>query len=156
MFSSCAVNKLYWIFPNNKLLYISKQKLIDIYLIISSEGKKLFEKRSQRVYLTQRAIQYHKQFINSIIYSYLFHSSSVVEQSAVNRSVVGSNPTCGAINITRRAVRAGRRSTIGNRVDRYRSQGFKSLALRHYNITGPLVKRLRHRPFTAVTRVRVP
>src|SRR5690625_7934294 len=26
----------------------------------------------------------------------LFHSSSVVEQSAVNRSVVGSNPTCGA------------------------------------------------------------
>ena len=25
-----------------------------------------------------------------------FHSSSVVEQSAVNRSVVGSNPTCGA------------------------------------------------------------
>src|SRR5699024_5020426 len=27
----------------------------------------------------------------------LFHSSSVVEQSAVNRSVVGSNPTCGAI-----------------------------------------------------------
>jgi hypothetical protein len=27
----------------------------------------------------------------------LFHSSSVVEQSAVNRSVVGSSPTCGAI-----------------------------------------------------------
>ena len=27
----------------------------------------------------------------------LFRSSSVVEQSAVNRSVVGSNPTCGAI-----------------------------------------------------------
>src|SRR5699024_11875028 len=26
----------------------------------------------------------------------IFHSSSVVEQSAVNRSVVGSNPTCGA------------------------------------------------------------
>src|SRR5699024_8703961 len=29
--------------------------------------------------------------------SFPFHSSSVVEQSAVNRSVVGSNPTCGAI-----------------------------------------------------------
>ena len=43
-------------------------------------------------------------------------SSSVVELSAVNRSVVGSNPTCGAM---------------------------------------ALVKRLRHRPFTAVTRVRV-
>ena len=27
----------------------------------------------------------------------LFRSSSVVELSAVNRSVVGSNPTCGAI-----------------------------------------------------------
>ena len=31
-----------------------------------------------------------------LFHSYLFHSSSVVEQSAVNRSVVGSNPTCGA------------------------------------------------------------
>ena len=47
----------------------------------------------------------------------LFRSSSVVELSAVNRSVVGSSPTCGAM---------------------------------------ALVKRLRHRPFTAVTRVRVP
>ena len=27
----------------------------------------------------------------------IFRSSSVVEQSAVNRRVVGSNPTCGAI-----------------------------------------------------------
>ena len=27
----------------------------------------------------------------------LIHSSSVVELSAVNRSVVGSNPTCGAM-----------------------------------------------------------
>src|SRR5699024_10420428 len=27
----------------------------------------------------------------------LFHSSSAVEQSAVNRSVAGSNPACGAI-----------------------------------------------------------
>ncbi len=31
------------------------------------------------------------------IHLVIFHSSSVVEQSAVNRSVVGSNPTCGAI-----------------------------------------------------------
>src|SRR3954447_1679350 len=36
------------------------------------------------------------------IYFLLFRSSSVVEQSAVNRSVVGSSPTFGAI---RRAVR---------------------------------------------------
>ncbi len=56
----------------------------------------------------------------------LFHSSSVVELSAVNRSVVGSNPTCGAI------------------------------FLFNYIYVGPLVKWLRHRPFTAVTRVRIP
>jgi hypothetical protein len=31
---------------------------------------------------------------------FLFRSSSVVEQSAVNRSVVGSSPTCGAITYT--------------------------------------------------------
>ncbi len=42
----------------------------------------------------------------------VFHSSSVVEQSAVNRSVVGSNPTCGAME----SCPSGRRSTIGNRV----------------------------------------
>ncbi len=29
--------------------------------------------------------------------THTFHSSSVVEQSAVNRSVAGSNPACGAI-----------------------------------------------------------
>src|SRR5699024_8603197 len=46
----------------------------------------------------------------------IFHSSSVVEQSAVNRSVAGSNPACGAI---RRDVRVGRRSMIGNHVGRF-------------------------------------
>ena len=46
--------------------------------------------------------------------------SSAVEHPAVNRRVVGSNPTRGA---------------------------FKH---------GPMVKRLRHGPFTAVTRVRFP
>ena len=51
----------------------------------------------------------------------MYYSSiaQLVEQSAVNRSVVGSSPTRGAIR-------------------------------------GPLVKRLRHRPFTAVTRVQIP
>ena len=44
-------------------------------------------------------------------------NSSVVEQSAVNRSVVGSSPTSGA--------------------------------------SGPFVKWLRHRPFTAGSRVRI-
>ena len=46
--------------------------------------------------------------------SLLFRSSSVVEHSAVNRAVVGSNPTCGA-NLE--SCPRGRRSTIGNRVD---------------------------------------
>src|SRR5699024_5906077 len=32
-----------------------------------------------------------------ILTTILFHSSSAVEQSAVNRSVAGSNPACGAI-----------------------------------------------------------
>src|SRR5699024_572524 len=32
-----------------------------------------------------------------VFYLIVFHSSSVVELSAVDRSVVGSNPTCGAI-----------------------------------------------------------
>ena len=36
---------------------------------------------------------YNKQYLNAV----KFHSSSVVELSAVNRSVVGSSPTCGAI-----------------------------------------------------------
>jgi hypothetical protein len=84
----------------------------------------------------------------------IFRSSSVVEQSAVNRLVVGSSPTCGAIW---RDVRAGRRSTIGNRVGGVDpSRGFESLSLRHYFLNGPLVKWLRHRPFTAVTGVRIP
>ena len=58
---------------------------------------------------------------SSNLVSRSIHSSiaQLVEQSAVNRSVVGSSPTRGA------------------------------------NI-GPLVKRLRHRPFTAVSRVRFP
>ena len=59
---------------------------------------------------------------SSNLVSRSIHSSIAqsVEQSAVNRSVVGSSPTRGAIFI------------------------------------GPLVKRLRHRPFTAVSRVRFP
>ena len=53
---------------------------------------------------------------------------------------------------------SGRRSTIGNRVGGHKlSRGFESLALRHIFITyGPLVKWLRHLPFTEVTGVRIP
>ena len=36
-------------------------------------------------------------FLSGIIFfTFFFRSSSVVERSAVNRLVVGSNPTCGA------------------------------------------------------------
>ncbi len=46
---------------------------------------------------------------NSRHFHLLFRSSSVVELSAVNRSVVGSNPTCGAKlnNDAKKRVRAG-------------------------------------------------
>ena len=53
--------------------------------------------------------------------------SSMVEHSAVNRVVVGSSPTRGVVAVA--GVAAG---------------------------NGSMVKRLRHRPFTAVTRVRFP
>ena len=61
----------------------------------------------------------------------VFLDSSMVEHAAVNRGVVGSSPTRG--------------------VWRHRS-----MECRMYYIRGSVVKRLRHRPFTAVTRVRFP
>ena len=83
----------------------------------------------------------------------LFRSSSAVELSAVNRSVVGSILPAEPLE----AVRVGRRSTIGNRVYVKAYQGFESLlSAIGFIIFGPLVKWLRHRPFTAVTRVRIP
>ena|SRR5699024_492618 len=58
----------------------------------------------------------------------LFHSSSVVEQSAVNRSVAGSNPACGAMESCpswpkEHDWKSCRPFT--------RPRGFESLALRH-------------------------
>ena len=51
----------------------------------------------------------------------------------------------------------GRRSMIGNHVGgKHCLKGSNPLLSVSYLQTGPLVKRLRHRPFTAVTRVRVP
>ena len=55
----------------------------------------------------------------------------MVERTAVNRDVVGSSPTRGAFFFPKR----GKKQTGEN---------------------GSVVKRLRHRPFTAVTRVRFP
>ena len=45
---------------------------------------------------------------------------------------------------------------IGNHVDGERCLKGSNPLLSVSNISGPLVKRLRHRPFTAVTRVRIP
>src|SRR5699024_12549994 len=63
-----------------------------------------------------------------------FHSSSVVEQSAVNRTAVGSNPTCGAME----SCPSGGRSTIGNRVG-YESvvEGSNTTPAAPINIPGP-------------------
>ena len=55
--------------------------------------------------------------------------SSMVEHAAVNRGVVGSSPTRGVLRYEKMECRMMR---------------------------GSVVKRLRHRPFTAVTRVRFP
>ena len=70
----------------------------------------------------------------------LFRSSSAVELSAVNRSVVGSIPTCGAIGELSELVR----STIGNRVYVTSVSRVRIPALRHriYNIwpVGQVVK----------------
>ena len=62
----------------------------------------------------------------------IFLDSSMVEHSAVNRVVVGSSPTRGVDKDLR-------------------------YCLSSYKIkSGSMVKRLRHRPFTAVTGVQIP
>ena len=61
--------------------------------------------------------------------------SSAVEHSAVNRRVVGSNPTRGA-----RQAHSKKSTRL-------------AFLLKEF---GSVVKRLRHRPFTAVTRVQFP
>ena len=82
----------------------------------------------------------------------LFRSSSAVELSAVNRSVVGSIPTCGAIGELSELAEGARLEIVyTSSVSRVRM-----LSAIGFIIFGPLVKWLRHRPFTAVTRVRIP
>ena len=68
----------------------------------------------------------------------IFLDSSMVEHSAVNRVVVGSSPTRGANGI--------------ENIPRKTKKPF----FRTKHKWGSVVKRLRHRPFTAVTRVRFP
>ena len=63
--------------------------------------------------------------------------SSMVEHAAVNRGVVGSSPTRGV------SILSGEKCHLVLRPKGQKEQG-------------SLVKRLRHRPFTAVTRVRFP
>ena len=85
---------------------------------------------------------------SSNLVSRSIHSSIAqsVEQSAVNRSVVGSSPTRGAIYDS--LAQLAEHLTFNQGVPRS-SRGWVT-------ISGPLVKRLRHRPFTAVSRVRFP
>ena len=85
---------------------------------------------------------------SSNLVSRSIHSSiaQLVEQSAVNRSVVGSSPTRGAIYDS--LAQLAEHLTFNQGVPRS-SRGWVT-------ISGPLVKRLRHRPFTAVSRVRFP
>ena len=61
----------------------------------------------------------------------------MVEHTAVNRGVVGSSPTRGA----------------SMKIEKNIDIAYKMC---YSNTCGSLVKRLRHRPFTAVTRVRFP
>ena len=83
----------------------------------------------------------------------LFRSSSAVELSAVNPSVVGSIPTCGAIGELSEPKEHDWKSCIRHK----RIKGSNPLlSAIGFIIFGPLVKWLRHRPFTAVTRVRIP
>ena len=87
--------------------------------LISGEEKKE-EQKSERFIATTSSYKRKKlktsfQLKRSAL---IILDSSAVEHPAVNRRVVGSNPTRG--------------------------------------VYGPLVKGLRHRPFTAVTRVRIP
>ena len=71
-----------------------------------------------------------------------------VEHSAVNRSVVGSSPTWGVARNGELLCKAKERR-VESFEERY---GW----LRSAKTLGSLVKRSRHRPFTAVTRVRFP
>ena len=67
----------------------------------------------------------------------------MVEHSAVNRRVVGSSPTRG-VNVV-----IAKQSGHGDA-----AEGGVGSELRERQKQGSVVKRLRHRPFTAVTRVR--
>ena len=94
--------------------------------------------KHQCVVLKVLTFTFHK-----FLYGVLFLDSSMVEHSAVNRVVVGSSPTRGVSVFTKK---------LYSRVLRDRD----AYLLLEIADTGPLVKRLRHRPFTAVTRVRFP
>ena len=73
----------------------------------------------------------------------MFLDSSAVEHPTVNRRVVGSNPTGEPCSIAQSAERIhGKDEVIGS--------------IRWELHLGPLEKRLSHRPFTAVSRVRIP
>ncbi len=60
--------------------------------------KKASERDPERTKVREESIERRRRRDSPLIGNQKpFHSSSVVEQSAVNRSVVGSSPTCGAM-----------------------------------------------------------
>ena len=97
----------------------------------------------------------------------IFQGSSMVEHSAVNRSAEGSSPSLGAKKVCRSGG-TGRRTGLKILRNLYFRTGsipvFGTILyarqwqshLRKWQYNGSLVKRLRHRPFTAVTGVRFP
>ena len=90
--------------------------------------------------------------------------SSMVEHTAVNRGVVGSSPTRGVFikyinyfSIFEYEVHTCGLFFYGKKGCKVTLDMLKYLMLETNFMTyGSLVKRLRHRPFTAVTRVRFP
>ncbi len=70
----------------------------------------------------------------------------MVEQSAVNRSVVGSNPTCGAIFMESCPSWSKEHDWKSCR-PLPRSQGFKSLALRQHSFFWPVGQVVKTPPF---------
>ena len=94
---------------------------------------------------------------------FIFLDSSMVEHSAVNRRVVGSSPTRGAENPVWNQywIFLYKYLQILVRYDSIycaakRAGQFCSYFKQADEMYGSMVKRLRHRPFTAVTGVQIP
>ena len=85
--------------------------------------------------------------------------SSMVEHSAVNRVVVGSSPTRGAAFAAKDVAKKRPTLTLRHALTTLQAKSLLRSLICFADLTtffGSVVKRLRHRPFTAVTRVQFP